>query len=207
MLSGIMANCMQLIEQVVAFGLGGGSVSILNYGNKIPLAVSSLFVTVVGLVVLPNFSELVINKQWKSCRSMHLYLSVIVACGGIALAGAMIFYSEPVIRFLFERGRFNSHDTKNVAGIMSVYMMQLPFQLIVIISSRALFALGENGAVAFCTILQLVMSASLYFTLSGYFGVLGIAAGTLGGTTVSAIAAYWITSSKFIYLVKKSPEL
>ena len=58
MVGGVIVSFSPVIEQLIAFGIGPGAVSLLSYGNKVPSALSSLLLTAIGIVVLPHFAEL-----------------------------------------------------------------------------------------------------------------------------------------------------
>lgn len=194
MAGGVVASFAPLVEQLIAFRLGPGAVSLLNYGNKVPAAVNSLLLTAIGIVVLPHFAELMSKREWCSCRKLYLQLSVIALGAGILVAGVGVKLSETIIRLLFERGAFTALDTQESAAVMSAYLFQLPFLLVAMVSMRALVAMGRTLAMTWITAGQLTMAGSLAYCFSSQYGVLGVASGTaaatLFGAAVLSIAAW-----------------
>lgn len=194
MAGGVIASFAPAIEQLIAFRLGSGAVSLLSYGNKVPAAVNSLLLTAIGIVVLPHFAELLAKREWLSCKKLYLRLSGIALGAGILVAGVGMALSETVIRLLFERGAFTTADTRESAAVMSAYLLQLPFLLVAMVSMRALVAMGKTLAMTWMTTGQLILAGSLAYLFSSPYGVVGVASGTamaaLFGAAILGTAAW-----------------
>lgn len=186
MAGGVIASFAPVVEQLIAFRLGPGAVSLLNYGNKVPAAVNSLLLTAVGIVVLPHFAELMGKQEWSSCRKLHLRLSCIALGAGILIAGAGIVLAEPIIRLLFERGAFTVADSGKSASVMCAYLLQVPFLLVAMVSMRALVAMGKTLAMTWITTGQLILAGSLAYLFSRQYGVVGVASGTAAAAIFGA---------------------
>lgn len=195
MAGGIIASFAPVVEQLIAFRLGPGAVSLLTYGNKVPAAVSSLLLTAIGIVVLPHFAELLAKREWHSCKKLYIRLSVIALGAGIVVAGVGVTLSESIIRLLFERGAFTTTDTRESAAVMSAYLLQLPFLLVAVVSMRALVAMGKTLVMTWITAGQLILAGSLAYHFSRQYGVLGVASGTaaaaLFGSAILGTAAWY----------------
>jgi putative peptidoglycan lipid II flippase len=194
MAGGAIASFAPVVEQLIAFRLGPGAVSLLTYGNKVPAAVNSLLLTSIGIVVLPHFAELLAKREWHSCKKLYIRLSVIALGAGILVAGVGMTLSETIISLLFERGAFTTADTRESAAVMSAYLLQLPFLLVAMVSMRALVAMGKTLAMTWMTAGQLIMAGSLAYLFSSHYGVLGVASGTaaaaLFGAAILSTAAW-----------------
>lgn len=194
MAGGVIASFAPIVEQLIAFSLGPGAVSLLSYGNKVPAAVNSLLLTAIGIVVLPHFAELMAKREWCVCKKLYLRLSVIALAAGILVAGVGMTLSETIIRLLFERGAFTALDTQESADVMSAYLFQLPFLLVAMVSMRALVAMERTLVMTWITAGQLTLAGSLAYYFSSKYGVMGVASGTaaatLFGAAVLGIAAW-----------------
>ena len=204
MAGGVIASFAPVVEQLIAFRLGPGAVSLLSYGNKVPAAVNSLLLTAIGIVVLPHFAELITKREWCACKKLYLRLSVIAIGTGILVAGVGTTLSETIIRLLFERGAFTASDTQESAAVMSVYLFQLPFLLVAMVSMRALVAMGRTLALTWITAGQLTLAGSLAYYFSGQYRVLGVATGT---ATASVLGAVVLGIAAWYGFKKQSKEL
>jgi len=150
----VFSNMSPVIEQLIAFRLGEGAVSLLNYGFKVPAALASLLVTAIGIVVLPHFAELIAQNAWCPCRTLYLRLAGIALAGGLAVASVGVVFSEAIIRLLFERGAFTASHTVEAAAVMRMSLLQLPFLLAAMVAIRALAALGKTATMTTITAAQ-----------------------------------------------------
>lgn len=187
MAGGVITATAPIVEQLIAFRLGSGAVSLLSYGYKVPAAMNSLVVAAIGIVVLPHFAELLARQEWRSCRGLFLRLTGVALALGGAVAFVGFLLAEPVIRLLFERGAFTASDSATAAAVMRAYLLQLPFLLVVMVSQRALAAMNDTVAMALIAGLQLLLAGALAYALSQHFGVVGVALGTALATLVGSL--------------------
>lgn len=204
MAGGIVAAAAPIVEQMIAFRLGEGAVSLLNYGNKIPAAVSSLMVTGLGIVILPHFAELLAKREWRACQRLHTrFLLIALGTGSVvALLGAVL--AEPIIRLLFERGAFTVEDSRTAATVMRAYLLQLPFLLAAMVSLRALIALGKTGIQTIIVAGQLLLGAGLAWELSQSGGVSGVALGTALATMAGCVVLFASASRQFAQQIRRA---
>lgn len=187
MIGAIASSFAPIVEQMIAFNLGPGSVSLLSYGNKVPNAFNTLLVTAIGIVLLPHFADMVAARQWRESRTLHLRLSGILLAIGMVAALTGIILAEDIVRLLFQRGAFSAADSQSAAEVMQIYLAQLPFLLAAMLSSRALAAMGKTNTLATTAILQLVLTSGLAFSLSRQYGVVGVPMAAVAGTVLSMV--------------------
>ena len=186
MIGAIASSFSPMVEQMIAFKLGPGAVSLLSYGSKVPAALSTLMVTAIGIVMLPHFADLVAARQWRESRTLHWLLSGILLAIGIFVAAVGIFFAEEIVRLLFQRGAFSAADSQLAADVMRIYLLQLPFLLAAMVSLRTLAAMGKTIAMTSIAATQLLVASSLAYLFSRYFGVAGVAMGTSAGALIGA---------------------
>jgi putative peptidoglycan lipid II flippase len=187
----VFSNMSPVIEQLIAFRLGEGAVSLLNYGFKVPAALASLLVTAIGIVVLPHFAELIAQNAWRPCRTLYLRLAGIALAGGLAIASVGVVFSEAIIRLLFERGAFTASHTAEAAAVMRMYLLQLPFLLAAMVAIRLLAALGKTATMTTITAAQVLFASWFAYALSERLGVAGVALGTAAAASAGAVMFGW----------------
>lgn len=182
LLSGLINALVPVVEQMIAYGLGEGAVTVLNYGNKVPAALNTLLLTAIGTVAFTHFSELIGRRDWDHARALYMRLAVLLFGGGLvaAIMGALL--ASSVIGFLFERGAFSSHDVRETVLVTRMYLAQLPFLLVGMVATRVLAASSQTYTMAWIAGLQFLVGSAAAYTLSAHWGVGGVALGTtLGG--------------------------
>jgi putative peptidoglycan lipid II flippase len=167
-----------LVDQSMAAFLGPGSVSILNYGNKISAVVTGVGATAVSTVVLPHFSRLVAANDWKAAkRTLKSYTSLILLAT-IPATLILIAFSHTLTGLIFQRGAFTASDTEQVAAVQSMYLLQLPFFVLGRLFVRLTSALKANHILMWGTIISFSLNIALDYLLMKPFGVSGIALST-----------------------------
>jgi putative peptidoglycan lipid II flippase len=167
-----------LVDQSMAAMLGSGSVSALVYGNRVVTFFLGIGSMAIGTAVLPHFSRLAAASDWKSLRhTLYTYGRLIVLITvPLALLGA--YFSEPLVKVLFERGAFGSGDTQTVAQIQAFFLLQMPFYLLGILLVRLVSSLKANHILMWGAVISMLLNIVLNYLLMQWFGVSGIALST-----------------------------
>ena len=193
MMGALLSTAAPVLEQMIAYGLGPGSVSLLSYGNKVPAALGSLLVTAIGIVVLPHLAQMLHRQEWRACHRLCLTLGAFVFCGGVLVAGLGMALAHLVISLSFERGAFSPTQSAEAAAIMRMYLVQLPFLLVAMVAMRALAAMEKTVAMTWASAVQLFVGIGLGYYLSRSLGPSGVALGTSIGAMVGSGLLIWAT--------------
>ena len=172
-----------LIDGTIASTFGEGIVTSFNYANRLYGFVSSIFVVSILSVVYPIMAKTSAAEDTKAFKiSIKKTLNIILMLIIPICVGTLVL-SEPIVKLLFERGKFSQSDTIMTANILMIYIISiLAFSLRNVIS-RAFYSLHDtktpmiNGAIA------IVFNIVLNIVLSKYMGYIGLAIAT-------TIAAY-----------------
>jgi putative peptidoglycan lipid II flippase len=167
-----------VIDQTMASWLAPGSVASLGYGNKLVAFGVGIGATSIASSMLPHFSRLTAEKDWdglnRSIKSYALLVSVVA----IPITIAMIAFSTPIVRILFERGAFTRTDTLQVARIQAFYLVQIPFVMVSVFFNRFLVATGGNKILLRVSTAAAVLNVTANYVLLRVLGVSGIALST-----------------------------
>lgn len=205
MIGAVVTAFSPMIEQMLAYRLGPGSVAELGYGSKLAAALSGMIVMAVGVTVLPHFSELVSKCDWAGSKHLQARLTLWMGLGGLVLALALIALSEPLVRLMFERGAFGAQDTAAVSLVQQAYLLQIPLWLMGIVSLRMLAALSKTRLLASISVIQLVVGTMLGFWWSALFGVPGIGLAVAVGWGI-ALVMYFYSARRYLTHMALSRE-
>lgn len=178
-IGGVITYLLPTIEQTIALNIGTGTVSVLNYANKIPAALNSLFATAVGVVMLPHFSELLKINDTKAFQDLYLK-SIMVAFMFTALVAVGVsIVAEDLLHLFFRRGEFSLSDLEITKKLMHVYLIQLPAQIVAIITVRSLISFEKTYFITGITIFQVALGLIYMLHFSNIYGALGLAIGSV----------------------------
>jgi len=193
--SGI-AQINSIIDSIVAT-LIPGAVSLLYYGDRVAQFPLSIIGTAIGISILPILSKTLSRRGDKSAAQNIQEDAIFISCFlGLPSAVGLFILAHPIIEILFQRGQFSAENTANVANVLKIYSIALPFFIMSKILQTIFYAKKDTKTPMknslYCLIINIIFSFSLVFII----GANGIAV----ATTVSAIFA---TVSLFYKLLKE----
>ena len=177
-----------MIDRTLASTLSEGSISALNYANKLNNFVMGVFITSIASVIYPMLSKLSVDSNKEKFTD-----SVVTSINGIILlilpisAGAIVL-ANPIVRLLFQRGAFDSSDTKMTATALIFYSIGLVAFGLRDVLGKVFYSLQDtktpmiNGAIA------MVMNIVLNIILVKIMGHAGLAF----ATSISALFCIFI---------------
>ena len=167
-----------VVTQSMAATLDSGSVSDLAYGNKITNLILGIGAVAVSTAILPHFSRMVAEQDWRGLRhTLGVYTRLLLIVS-TPVTLVLMYYSEPAVALLFQRGAFTAEDTHLVGQIQVMYLLQIPLYIAGMLFVRLLSALKANQVMLWGNVINLTVCVALSYVLMQRFGVLGIALAT-----------------------------
>ncbi|MFA3837156.1 murein biosynthesis integral membrane protein MurJ [Streptomyces aureus] len=175
------------IERFLASSLAAGSISHLNYAQKVsqlPMVLSLMLCT----VTFPVVAQAVARGDIAAARA-RVERDLGLAASVVLLGAAAIFACAPqIIHVLFQRGAFTADDTAATASVMRVYALGLLGHSMVGALVRSYFSAGRPtwypvGAMA----VGMGATAGVGSWAVGLWGVRGIAGANAFGITLTAV--------------------
>lgn len=187
MVSALFVSLAAPVATLLSISLPDGSVSALNLGTKVVLFMTGLVGAAISSVMLPYFSSLMAKNQLVSARrelSFFMLASTFVA---VPISAGLFFWSEPIVRLMFERGGFHSDATAVVTRVMQYAVVQLPFFVSNSLLLKFATATKHVIAISVAAIMGLGVNIAASMVLMKHMGVAGIALGSSLSVLVSTI--------------------
>jgi putative peptidoglycan lipid II flippase len=180
-----------LATQSLAFWTGNEIVASFNYAVRLMELPQGLFGISLATYLLPTLSGLAAEKKYPEFRTtLQQGVGYLIFIN--LLASVLLFtLAEPMVRLLFERGKFDAAATGRAADALVWLAPGLVSFSLVNILARAFFALGDTRTPmrvsAFCLVVNIVFAAGLisHFRQAG----LGLA-NTLSATVNMALLMF-----------------
>ena len=186
LLAQVVMTSTNTLDQFFAVRMGEGVLAGYSYAQRIMALVLGLTSVVVGRAMLPVFSTVSDART-----SFVMAARWAWRLAGLGLLGALVLFliAEWAVMLLFLRGAFTANDTREVAKILRILALQLPFYLFAIVLVQWLGAAGKAAW------LLLGAVAGFLAKLSGVLlwydhGALALAASTALMYGVSALTIY-----------------
>jgi len=181
------------VDQAMAAVLGSGSVSTLNYANRVVGPLLEVGGLALGTAVLPHLSRMSAADDWRGVRHTLKTYTRLILLTTVPLTLILVYFSEPLVGLLFQRGAFTAEDTHLVAQVQAALLLQLPFYMLSTLLVQLVYSTHSNRALMVSAIISLLLDVLLNYALMQYFGVVGIALSTVFvyiGTLVFLLVMY-----------------
>lgn len=177
-----------MVDRTLASTLVEGSISALNYANKLNGFVMSMFIASISVVIYPMLSKLSSEDNTEKFRSSIIQAINSVILLVIPISVGAIVLANPIVSLLFERGEFDARATSMTSIALAMYSLgMLAFGLRDILG-KVFYALQDtktpmiNGAIA------MVMNIVLNIILIKHLELAGLAL----ATSISAIICIFL---------------
>ena len=196
-LSGIIISGCLIVDQVMASLAGKGAVAMINFGNKVPLGLISVL-AILGTVLYPTFVKYASISEYDLLRKCFLRFSAISFLILFPMCVFISFFSDSLIKILFEHGEFLSKDTVVVANIQTLYLLFVPLFVVSMICMRVINTLENTRIYLLGNSLLLIMNIILNLYLIPIYGVIGAPLATL--ISYGLITVFWIYKTNELVL-------
>lgn len=167
-----------IVDRNLASSLAEGSISALNYSNKLIQFILGMFIASVGTVIYPLLSKLSsddnkenFNKTIVTSVNTLILLIIPITAGAMAL-------SEPIVKLLFERGAFNPEATKMTASALSFYALGIIGFGLRDILGKVFYSLQDTKTPMVNGVICMILNIVLNIILVKYMGHSGLALAT-----------------------------
>jgi putative peptidoglycan lipid II flippase len=180
-----------LLTQGMAFFVGAGIVSSFGYAVRLMELPQGVFGISLATYLLPTLSGLAAEKNYDEFRTtLRQGLGYLVLVNLLASVFLLVL-AEPMIRLIFERGKFDAQATVDATLALRCLAPGLVMFSTVNILARAFYALGDTRTPmrisVFCLTLNVVLALALVWRFRQ--GGLGIA-NSISSTVNAALLFY-----------------
>jgi putative peptidoglycan lipid II flippase len=183
-----------LLDVVWASILPAGSIAALYYADRVaqlPLGVIGIAVGTALLPLLARQLRAGAHEAAMANQNRAIEFGLLFSLPSLA---ALWILAEPMIRVLFEHGRFGPEDTVRTAGALAAYAVGLPAFMLVKALTPGFFAREDTRTPLYTAIVSIVVNVALnaFFVLGTPLAQVGIAlasslAGWLNAIMLAAI--------------------
>ncbi|MGD1873449.1 MAG: murein biosynthesis integral membrane protein MurJ [Mastigocoleus sp.] len=175
----------------------GVAAALANAGllTQTPLGIISN-VTLVPL--LPIFAKLAAPENWSELKVRIRQGIILAAFTMLPLGALMVTLAEPIVRIVYERGKFGGTDSAMVASLLVVSGMGMFVYLVRDVVVRVFYALGDGETPFRISMINIFLNAFLDYLFVRVldFGAPGLVAATVGVNASSIIMLLFLLNKK-----------
>src|SRR5688572_5558435 len=174
-----------------------GAVSWLTYAFRILYLPIGVFGVALGTIATTGLARRAAAGDMDGLReTLRQSLRMLAFLTLPATVGLMVL-AVPIIRLLFERGRFGSHDTERTAAALMLYAVGLVAYAGVKVLAPAFYSLGRARVPLLASASAVATNLVVLLALHSRIGYRAVALGTSLGALVNAIVLLSVFQSGF----------
>ncbi|WP_259500540.1 murein biosynthesis integral membrane protein MurJ [Desulfofundulus thermocisternus] len=192
-LIGVGANQLNVIvDRMLASGLAEGSISALNYAQRVLNLPQGLFAVPLITVLYPALTERRALEDAAGFRAGLVRGLRVLAFVLVPLTVGMMVLREDLVRFIFQRGAFDSRDAAMTAVALFFYTPGLLFLMWREFLNRAFYALQDTWTPMTTGLAAVAVNIALNLILVRYLGLAGLALATSAAAGVGCLLLFWL---------------
>ena len=199
-IASFIAAANDLVSRSLAAGIGEGNVAGITFANRIRETIWLLCAVPLGTAVFPYLSDYAARNDLKELEKTLSFSIRLTAFLALPLCLVMLFYSEPIVRLLFQRGQFNAASTLLTSSALLYYSMGALFYALNYVVLRVYYSIQDSKTPLVVYVAALIINVAAGVLLRKNMMVGGIAL----ARSISDLAAF---SLLIILLINKYPGM
>jgi len=189
----------QIVDKMIASFLPAGSISALNFAQRVFLIPYGILASSISVSVYPSFSTYAVKED--NGNYLHLFEKSLfsLAYTMIPISVLFVMFSHTIVQLLFERGVFGVSATNLTAGCVAMYSAGLFALSLNSIFHNAFFSFKDTKTPMYISLVTAGINMVLDILLARLWGVVGIALATTI-VTFTALLFYIISFKKKHYV-------
>jgi putative peptidoglycan lipid II flippase len=166
-----------MLDVVWASLLPAGSISALYYADRVTQLPLGVIGIAIGTALLPLLARQLRSGQDEAAMANQNRAIEFGLLFSLPSTAALWILAEPMIRVLFEHGKFEAEDTARAAGALAAFSVGLPAFMLVKALTPGFFAREDTRTPLHTAIVSIAVNVALnaVFVLATPFGAVGIA--------------------------------
>lgn len=162
------------VSRLFAFSIHEGEASLFFYANRLMELPIGVFAIAVATVVYPLLAKHAAEKNHAALAHDYRRGLRLILLLNVPAAAGLAVLSTPIVRLLYERGKFTAGDTAIMAPLLAWFAIGMPFFAATSLMIRAFYASKDTVTpVKFATV-SFVINVALGWWLKDVLGARGL---------------------------------
>ncbi len=176
------------VSRLFAFSIHEGEASLFFYSNRLMELPIGVFAIAVSTVVYPLLARHAAEKNHAALAHDYRRGVRLILLLNVPAAVGLAVLSTPIVRLLYERGKFSAADTATMAPLVALFAVGMPFFAVASLMVRAFYASKDTVTPVKLAALSFVINVSLGWWLKDTLGARGLVLASTAAVIVQALA-------------------
>ncbi len=162
------------ISRLFAFSIDESSAALLFSANRLMELPIGVFAIAVATVVYPLIARHAVARDFVHMAEDYRKGVRLILIINLPAAAGLALLSEPIVRLLFQHGRFVAADTRAMVPLLALFAVGMPFFSVVSLTTRAFYAVKDTVTPVKLAALSFVVNLGLSWWLKDVLGAPGL---------------------------------
>ncbi len=169
-----------LVDTFVVSGIDGGQ-SWLSYAFRLMQFPIGVFGVAIGTAAIPTLSKLASEENFLKFRSTLSDAMKLIFLLTIPSACGLIVLGEPIIRLIYEGGKFGASDTNMTAWALAAYSVGLAGYAAIKVLSPSFYAIDDAKTPMYVSLASIVVHVGTSYGMMRLLSTVGVTESRPGG--------------------------
>lgn len=189
-----------LINMHFASALSEGSMSSLQYANRLYVIIVGVFSFVVTNLVFPKLSRASAADNTGEKRALVQGSLKSVSFVMFPLMLGLVILAKPIVSIIYERGEFNALSVHMTSTALTFYALGMVGYSVAEVLNKSYFAMQDTKTPTVSAVISIAVNIALSALLVSKYEIAGLALSCAAASTVNAVL-------NFLFIRKKIPGL
>lgn len=190
-ISSVVSQINLMVARNFASHLAEGSISVIDYAQKFSTLINQVFIVSITTVVYPSLTEKFAKNDMEGFKELIIKSVNLVLLVAVPLILGMASVSFPLIKLVFEHGKFDASATQATATCLQYLAFGALGYSITDILGKVFFASKDTVTPMINGFINVVLNITFIFLLVPRFGVQGLALATTLSTMLVAVILFF----------------
>lgn len=179
-----------MVDRRFSSSFAAGSISVIDYANKISTIINQVFISSVTTVLYPMLTDKFSNSTKEDFNSFFVKSVNIVSIVVIPLAFLMLILSMPLVKLLLLHGKFDAKSAVITASCLRILALSSIGYSLIDILGKVFFSMKDTLTPMINGFIIITLNIVFIFIFAPRFGVKGLATAVVFSTIISSIIMF-----------------
>jgi putative peptidoglycan lipid II flippase len=180
-----------IVDRTLASSLVSGSISALNYANKLNSLILGVFISAITTVIFPILSQESSSDNISGMKKIMGYGVNLILLITIPATVGLVLLATPIVQVAFQRGEFDDIATMMTAKALIFYSFGLISMSLRILLDRVYYSLHDTKTPMLNGAISVVFNIILNLILVRYMAHAGLALATSIAISIATLLLFY----------------
>ena len=172
---------------LLAYAISDSASTLMYLANRLMELPIGVFAIAVSTVVYPLIAKHAVEKKFTAMAEDYRKGIRLILLINVPAAVGLMLLSEPIIRVLFQHGKFDADDTQAMTPLLAILAVGMPFFSMTNLTVRAFYSVKDTKTPVKVAVIDFVVNLVLSLSLMHWLGAAGLVLASTAAIIVQTV--------------------